>query len=344
LEQATALAAFSSDMTKRWTAEQVFQVVRAFQPACVVAAAVELDVFSALQNQPMSSQDLSGKLRTDPRATGILLDALTALDFLSKKNETYSVPSDVAELLTIASPRSIVPAIRHLANCLRRWAQLAHVTQTGRPAERTPSILGEDADEISFIQAMENFSAPIANEIIKHLQPLRFNHLLDIGGASGTWTIAFLHAVPSARATIFDLPEVISMARQQIAEAQLSDRVEFLAGDYTQDVLPTGADFAWLSAVAHQNSRRQNRQLFAKIHTALTADGLLVIRDVVMEPSRTAPVGGALFAVNMLVGTEAGGAFTFEEFKEDLSQTGFTNIELVHRDQGMNSLIRARKP
>jgi hypothetical protein len=133
------------------------------------------------------------------------------------------------------------------------------------------------------------------------------------------------------------------MAGKQFTEAGLSDRVTFVGGDYYTDALPEGADLAWLGAICHQNSRRQNRDLFTRVHTALSDEGAIVIRDVIMDPSRTSPAGGALFAVNMLVSTEAGGTYTFDEYREDLCAAGFGEVALVHRDEFMNSLIRAKK-
>ncbi len=128
-----------------------------------------------------------------------------------------------------------------------------------------------------------------------------------------------------------------------MAEAGLSDRVTFVPGDFYADPLPAGADFVWLSAIAHQNSREQNRELFGKIHAALDAGGSVIIRDIVMDESRTRPAGGAMFAINMLVGTEAGGTYTFEEYRADLEAAGFFDVKLLRRDEWMDSLIQARK-
>ncbi|MBN1506994.1 MAG: methyltransferase domain-containing protein [Sedimentisphaerales bacterium] len=330
-------------MAKRWTTDELIEKVRAFQGACVIAAAAELDVFTALRGRPASASTLAERLGADPRATAVLLDALVALDLLAKPDDAYHVAPDVAELLTEDSPANVLSAIRHQANCLRRWAQLARVVKTGQPAERPPSVRGHPGDCEAFIGAMDNFSIAIAPSVIKKLSPLRFQRLLDIGGASGTWTAAFLRAVPDATAVLFDLPQVIPLARERLTNAGLIDRVTLVAGDFYTDPLPGGADFAWLSAIAHQSSRRQNRDLFAKIRAALAAGGVLAIRDVVMDASRTRPVGGALFAVNMLVGTEGGGTFTFDEFAEDLACAGFSGVRLLHRDENMNSLIVARK-
>ena len=330
-------------MLKRWNAEEILRVVRSFQPACVLIAAVDLDVFSRLHEESMAAQTLARGMNIDLRALTILLDALVAMELLIKQDNLYGVPDEIAEVLVEKSPGNILPTVRHLGNCLRRWVQLPEVVQTGNPAGRKPSIRGQAADLAAFIGAMQNISGPVADKVISRLKPLRFDHLLDVGGASGTWTIAFLRAVPQAGATLFDLPPVIPMAKQNIAEAGLIDRVTFISGDFYIDDLPAGADMAWLSAICHQNSRQQNQALFAKINKALQDGGILVIRDVVMDQSHTSPAGGALFAVNMLTATEGGGTYSFEEYQQDLCEAGFEQVELVHRDENMNSLIKARK-
>ena len=330
-------------MAGRWTADVLLETVRGFQAACVITAAADLDLFTSLGKTPATAERLAQRIKTDPRATGVLLDALAALELLVKKGDTYEVPPDIAELLTGDSPTNVLAGVRHQGNCLRRWEQLARVVQTGRPAQRAPSIRGDAGDCESFIGAMNSFSGPMVLRVMERLSPRRFQRLLDIGGASGTWTIAFLRAVPEATAVLFDLPQVIPLARGRLARAGLADRVSFVAGNFDTDELPGGADFAWLSAIAHQNSREQNRVLYRKICSALVAGGTLAIRDVVMDASKTQPLAGALFAVNMLVATEGGGTFTFEEFREDLNVAGFTDIELVYQGEAMDSLLRARK-
>ena len=330
-------------MAKQWNAENILHLARSFQPACVVTAAADLDVFSPLAKSPMTANALASKLNIDLRATTILLDALAAMEFLAKQGDIYSVPDEITVLLTETSADNILPMVRHLSNCHHRWARLSEVVQTGKPADCGPSFRGEADDRATFIGAMHNISGFRADQVIEKLQPLKFNHLLDIGGASGTWTIAFLRAVPEARATLFDLPPVIPLAQKRLSESGFRDRVTLVGGDYYTDDLPAGADMAWLGAICHQNSRDQNRALFASVHKALQDNGTLIIRDVVMDPSHTAPAGGALFAVNMLVATEGGGTYAFEEYRRDLCEAGFGQVVLRHQDEFMNSLISATK-
>jgi len=330
-------------MTREWTPDEILETVRAFQPACVIVAAADLDVFTALADGPMTAETAAARMDADLRATTILLNALTALELLAKGQDGYSVRPEIAESLSDRSPANILPGVRHLANCLSRWTQLARVVRSGKPAERIPSIRGQAADTEAFIGAMNNFTESVAPEIVGRLKHLKFQRLLDIGGASGTWTIAFLRAVPEARATLFDLPDVIELARRRLTAEGLLDRVTLVAGDYNHDDLPAGADLAWLSAIAHQNSRSENQALYRKIHTALAPGGTLVVRDIVMDRSRTSPPAGAMFAVNMLVATDGGNAYTFDEYRDDLTAAGFTQVELLHETGDMNTLIRAVK-
>jgi ubiquinone/menaquinone biosynthesis C-methylase UbiE len=190
---------------------------------------------------------------------------------------------------------------------------------------------------------MHDVSRAVADVLIPEVHSDEFRCLLDVGGATGTWTMAWLQCEPAARAILFDLPQVIPLARKRLDRHGFADRVELVAGDFERDDLPAGADLAWLSAIIHQNSRAENRALFGRIAAALEPGGRLLIRDVVMEDSRIAPPHGALFAVNMLVATRGGATYTLAEIREDLAAAGFADVRLLRRDEGMHSVVSARK-
>jgi len=324
--------------------QQILELAAGFEAACVLGAAAELDLFTILSREALSADALVRRLDSDRRATAVLLDAVAALRLLDKQGDLYVVADEVRPWLVDGSPQSILPMIQHRMNVLRGWSQLAWVAKAGIPCPRPASIRGAEADRAAFIAAMHSVSVPLADELVARLGPPRFWHLLDVGGASGTWTLAFLRAVADSRATIFDLPDAIAQARERIAGSEFAGRVALVAGDFYRDALPAGVDFAWVSAIVHQHSRQHNRDLFAKVLTALQPGGQIAIRDVVMEPSRTQPVAGALFAVNMLVNTDSGGTYTFDELAEDLRSAGFTNPQLRIKHEAMNSVVLATKP
>jgi len=323
--------------------EQILQLAGGYRFLAVVGAAAELNLFTLLGDECLSAEPIAVRLRSNLRATTVLLDALAALGLLEKQGENYSLPADLRPWLTDGAPGTPLPMVLHQMSLIRLWSQLAWIVRSGEPAVRQASIRGAEADRAAFIAAMHSVSGPIADDLVTRLGPPKFNHLLDVGGASGTWTLAFLRAAAGSRATIFDLPDAIQQARERLAQSGFHDRVNLVAGDFYDDPLPSGADLAWVSAIVHQHAREDSRELFLKVHEALALGGRIMIRDVVMEPNRVDPPEGALFAVNMLVGTTSGGTFTMDEFREDLQASGFRDVKLLVKDAWMNSVVEATK-
>ncbi len=332
-------------MSKHWTGDELLTLARSFQIPCVLNAAAELDVFAAFGESALTSDELAERLDAAPRGMKILADALAAIELLEKEGDTYRPAAGVVDTLTESGADSVLAMIRLSGNCARGWSELGPIAKTGKPLDPRPaSSRGADADREAFLEAMNDISRRTADSLIAAIGPPEFTRMLDLGCGPGTWTIAMLNAIPGSRATLFDLPDAIPIARRHIAAAGLEDRAEFVAGNFdTDQTLPGGADLAWVSAIVHQNSREQNRVFFAKIHAALADGGQVLIRDVVLDPSRTSPQYGALFAVNMLVHTPAGDCFTFEELAEDLQSAGFTDTKLLHADERMNAVVQARR-
>ncbi len=322
--------------------EQLLALMRGFQVPCVLAAAADLDVFNLLGAGALPSREVAVRLRCDPRAMNILLDALTGIGILMKTADRYALAPAVAPLVLDDSPRNVAAMLRHQANCLRRWSRLPWVVQSGRPAEAGASVRGPAADHASFIGAMHDIANTVAEPLIREINPGGFRCVLDVGGGSGTWTMAWLQAEPAARAILFDLPAVIPLARERLTACGVADRVELVAGDFYRDPLPRGADLVWLSAIIHQNSPHENRALYGRVAQALEPGGRVLIRDIVMDESHTSPIAGALFAVNMLVATASGGTYTLAEIREDLQHAGFEDVQLVRRDEGMHAVVSAR--
>lgn len=333
-----------SKQTNLLDREAILDKAAGYQEACVIGAAAELDLWTLIGDRSLSAEEIAVTLCANLRATRILLDAVAALGLLEKKDERYSVLLELRPVLSADSPQSILPMLHHRMNLVRSWSQLAWIVKGGILPPHQASIRGFEADRASFVAAMHVVSGPIAPQVVARIQPLDFHHILDVGGASGTWTIAFLEAVKEARATIFDLPHAIEQARARFAAGPFADRVGFAAGDFYRDELPPGADFAWVSAIIHQHAREDSRALFAKVYRALVPGGMVAVRDFVMEPSRTRPIGGAMFAVNMLANVEHGGTYTFKETAEDLQSAGFQDPQLRVTSEEMSAVIVARKP
>jgi hypothetical protein len=330
-------------MQAKYTADSILELARGFMASRVLLSGAELDIFNLLARESLTVQQIASAKKADLRALTILLDALSALGFLVKKEGRYQAEPSAAALLNSEARDSILPMVLHMGAVWRNWSQITDIVLAKTKAGMKKNGALADGNIKAFIGAMHVVASKMAPKVVAAMDPGPARHLIDVGGGSGTYTLAFLSAVPEMRATLFDLPPVIEMARERAQEAGLAQRVNLVAGDFYRDELPGGHDLAILSAIIHQNSPEQNETLFGKIYRCLDAGGRIVIRDHVMSPDRTQPLEGALFAMNMLAGTAGGNTYTFDEIEAGLAAAGFTRIRLI-QTMGMFSLVEGFKP
>jgi SAM-dependent methyltransferase len=317
--------------------------VRCFLKSRVILTAAELDVFTYLEEASGGAAELADKFGTDLRATTRLLDCLITFDLLTKENGRYRL-TKAGSFLSSRHPESVRPMVIHLNHIWRNWSQLTECVKTGTNVVSELINEWDGKNQQAFIGAMHVAGSKLARELAEAYDLTPYRKLLDIGGASGTYTIAFLKKNPEMTAVLFDLEPVIPMARERLAAEGLLERVELIPGDFYRDELPQGNDLSLLSAIIHQNSPHENLELYRKILRALIPGGAVLIRDHIMDESRIHPPAGALFALNMLVNTRGGDTYTFHEVKDSLLEAGFTDLKWVRVGERMDSLVEARKP
>jgi SAM-dependent methyltransferase len=274
----------------------------------------------------------------------MLLDVLASMDLLKKEKQKYRCEDSVAQFLSERSPVSVLPMVRHMASLWSRWSRLTDIVR-GVSGDDEEFNFARNHEELrAFIGAMHVVAAPMARRVVEAAGAGHSRFLIDIGGGSGSYTIAFLRAIPEMKATLFDLPPVVEMARERLSQEGMLDRVNLVAGSFYEREFPTGHDLALVSAIIHSNSPEQNQDLYNKVYRSLDKGGRILIRDYVMEKDRTSPKGGALFAINMLVGTSGGGTYTFDEIESGLLKAGFTGIRLLLQSEGMDAMVEGFKP
>jgi len=324
--------------------EDVMKLARSFMGARILLTGAELNLFTLLARRDLTAAEIAGQTGTDLRPLSVLLNALTALGLLTKENNRYRCVAPASSFLAKEAPGTVLPMVLHMAHLWHRWSGLTDLLRGERHAECRPHHVDEEGELEAFIGAMHVVAKGRADEIAAAVHPETAEALLDVGGASGTYTMAFLRVNRRMHATLFDRPEVMEMARESLAREGLLDRVTLIPGDFYRDEFPPGQDLVWVSAIIHQNSPDQNRDLYRKVFRSLISGGRIVIRDHVMESNRTEPLKGAVFAVNMLVSTDGGGTYTFEEIRDDLIRAGFVRVNLFRQGEHMDSLIEAFKP
>jgi cyclopropane fatty-acyl-phospholipid synthase-like methyltransferase len=319
------------------TPERIMEMVMAFQRSRVLLTAYELELFTVLGNESKSPAEVAGALGTEKHATDRLMNALCALELVDKKENRFSNTPLALKFLVKHSP-DFMGNLYHSVNLWDTWSTLTRAVYKGTTViEKKINDRGEKW-LTAFIEAMHNRAQKHAPKVVDKLDLSKVTRVLDIGGGSGAYAMAFVKARPNINAAVFDLPNVIPITRRYIEKEGLTGKIKTIAGDYTVDPLGKGYDLVFLSAIIHINSNEVNMQLLKKCSEALNPGGQVVIQDFIMDEDRTTPPSGALFALNMLVSTEAGDTYTQSEVREWMAAAGLTGIKRIDTHFG-TSLI-----
>jgi hypothetical protein len=316
------------------------EMMRGFMPSRAVLTALELDLFTAIGSGATAEQ-VAEKAGTDPRATEMLLNALASLDLLRKQDGTFSNSELTARFLTAESPDNARPGLMHSVNLWHSWSTLTDCVRAGtsiRQREHAPR--DEDATR-AFIAAMDRNASERAPLVVGAVGT-GFKRMLDLGGGSAAYSIAFVRANPGMKAEVFDVEEVLPLTQEYVRKAGLEGCITTRCGDLRSDRFGDGYDLVFLSAIAHMFSPEENRDLLRRACEALASKGQLVLQDFILEPDKTAPRFAALFSLNMLVNTQGGASYSKEEYETWLREAGFAEIKHVPLP-GLTGLMVGRK-
>lgn len=327
--------------TGNFSFEEIHSLARQFMESRVFLTGFELDIFTILGNSEKTSEEIADEIKADPRATDRLLNALCVTGVIEKKNNRFR-NSEVAKRYLVKGKPDYQGGIMHTVHLWDSWGRLTDSVLKGGSQKEAPF---EDRDDVwykPFIAAMHNRAVKEAPGLVERIDTSGVRKVLDVGGGSGAYSIAFVKKSEHITSTVFDLPNVVPLTQKYVRDAGVEGRVNTVPGDYYSDEFPSGYDLVFLSAIIHSNSPEINISLFKKAAGALNPGGRIVVSDFIMNDDRVSPAFGAFFSLNMLVNTDSGDTYTESEVKEWMAEAGLTFIE--RKETGMTGLMIGRKP
>jgi SAM-dependent methyltransferase len=270
------------------------------------------------------------------------MNALVVLGFLRKIHGKFYNAENASRYLVKDKPE-FMGGLYHSIGLWSTWSSLTDAVKKGTSVvQRQPSSTGIDWSD-AFIAAMHYRGVKEAKILAMLLDLKNVNHMLDIGGGSGTFAMEFIKVNLQMNAVIFDLPHVLPITKKYVDAENLIDKIEMIAGNYLKDDFGSGYDLILLSAIVHINSFDENKMLIKKCYDALNNGGQIIIKDWVMNEERTEPEGGAFFALNMLVGTSSGDTYTEKEIREWFTSAGISIIEKKETSFGSDLMIGIKR-
>lgn len=310
-----------------WNPGALLELSGYFWKTCTLHAAVKLDVFTCLGEERLTSAEVSDRLKSSSRGMERLLNALVAMDLLTKADDKFANTSSAREFLSKDSPKYLGHIIMHHHHLVESWSQLDQAVQSGRPM-RKKSIFSDEERRQSFLMGMFNMAMNIAPMLIPGIDISSRRHLLDLGGGPGTYAIHFCRHNPRLKATVFDLPTTRPFAEKTIARFELSDRINFVEGNYIKDDIEGRFDAAWLSHILHGESPEGCKTIIQKAIAALESGGIIIIHEFILNNSMDGPLFPALFSLNMLLGTD-GQAYSERQLMDMLADAGAKDIQRI---------------
>jgi ubiquinone/menaquinone biosynthesis C-methylase UbiE len=333
------------DMEKITTPAELMETVNAFRMSRLILSAFELRVFDHLSGKDLTSSDIASVTGADRRAMDRLLNALTGTGLVHKKNGSFSNTAFSDKFLVSSSP-FFMSGLDHTVGLWKTWSTLTDAVKAGK------SVSDKEKHEINergqdwleaFIATMHARGVAQGRELAALLDLSETHKTLDVGGGSGAFTFAFIERNPAIEGVILDLPNVVPITRKYIEKAGFAGKVTIQESNYLHDDFGNGFDLVLMSAIIHINSPEENRLLIRKGTEALGRRGQLVIMDHLMNEERTEPFIGALFALNMLVGTAQGDTYTENELRGWMQDAGLSDIRLVTAESGMQFIVSKKR-
>jgi SAM-dependent methyltransferase len=303
---------------------------------CALHAGVKLGLFTAIGRHARSPEQIAAMIDADARAVAMLMNALVAMEFLKREGDQYANTDESRLFLDESSETYQGHIILHHHQLMASWADLDKAVRSGRPV-RTRSSFQDAEARRHFLMGMFNLAMGLAPRVAAALNLTGRHRLLDLGGGPGTYAIHFCQRQPDMQAVVFDLPGTRPFAEDTIARFGLSDRIKFVSGDYLETPLPGRYDMIWVSHILHAENPANCRHIIRKAVDALDAGGCLIIHDFFLHDTMDAPLFPTLFALNMLLGTDGGQAYSQAQIEVMLKEAGLQRIERLPLDSPNDS-------
>lgn len=345
----------SSDNIKFKGHSRILDAMRGVHINQTLRAAVKLDLFTLLEEHPLTMEEIKRGLALQGRGLCDFLDTLVSLELLERdgngKDARYKNTKEVSLFLVKGSPQYIGWSFEHRMQVFEQsWGALDEALKTGKPVRQDIRESGKDLFELNyqsdegtrtFVEGMNFGQLGSFTDFSREFDFSGCNTLCDIGGANGLLSILVARQHKHMNCITFDLPALEPYALNKIKEAGLSDRISVVNGNFFEDDFPR-ADIITMGNILHDWNLEQKKLLIGKAYEALPNGGRMVVIEYIIDNERRKNTAGLLMSVQMLLVTEGGFDFTAADFDSWARETGFKKTSSMHL-KGNSSAVIAYK-
>ena len=313
----------------------------------VLFAASELDVFTAIDQGHRTAPDLAKACQAKAEPMRLLLESCVAEGLLTSTGGQFANTPATAAFLVRSKPTYGGHGLKYAEDLYPVWGGLASLVRTGKPVIDPDSILGDDKEKTrAFILAMHERARGLSAVLPHGADFSGRRRLLDVGGGPGTYSIGLVQQTPGLRSTVLDLPGVLEITQEIVAQNGCADRISLQPGNYLTSPFGSGFDAVLLSGMMHRETADTCRMLLRKSFEAMEPGGLAVVSDVYFDDdAKNSPPFALSFAINMMLTSHEGSAHAKTEMARWLGDVGFVDVAVKDLPPpNPHSLVTGRKP
>ncbi len=331
---------------------RILQTGLAFWPAKTLLSAVELDLFSLLAEEPLTAGQVRDRLSLHGRGLHDFLDALVALEMLTRdEGGRYGNGEEAALFLVRTSPH-YAGGMLEMANARLYgfWNNLTEALRTGKPQNEIKggenifdAVYRDEGLLENFLGGMTGVSRGSVMRLAESFPWSTYGDLLDIGAAQGDLCVQICRRHGHLRATGLDLRPVEPVFRRHVEANGLGDRITFQAADFFNAPLPQ-ADVITMGHILHDWSLADKKRLIARAYEALRPGGSLIVYDAVIDDERRRNAFALMMSLNMLIETREGFDYTGRDCMGWMQDAGFVNMRVEPLEGPESMVVGVKKP
>src|SRR3989440_10599893 len=309
----------------------IFDTLNGYQRSQAIKTAVELELFTAIGEGKTTAKEIAERCGASARGTRILCDFLTIIGFLTKQDNKYALTPDSAMFLDKRSPAYMGTVTDFILSdyIMDTFDRLTETVRSGVGVIDS-ALEPNHPMWVKFARAMVPMMALPSQLIAPLVDPAKDKKLrvLDIAAGHGMFGIAFAKHNPQTEITAVDWPPVLEVAKENAANAGVSDRYHTNPGSAFDVDYGAGFDVVLLTNFLHHFDKETCEKLLRKVNASLADGGRAAALEFVPTDDRVTPPQAAAFSMQMLGGTPSGDAYTFAELERMFQNAGFTRSEL----------------
>lgn len=256
----------------------------------LLSVALELRLFDCLQSAGTSTA-LAQELDLKADKMALLLDALTSLGVLLKKDNQYRVVESLEMFLCSDSQQSMRDMLLHLASVKHSSARdIVQVLQTGESSHISANFAQPEFWDKA-VNNLRSFHASCSNSVAMNIlsalpQWENVSTFMDMGAGSEYLSVCLAENHPELVVRVFDLAPCAKRIEAALSPLQ-RQQIEVLAGDYNLDEIKPQNDLIWASMSLYY--AKDLHFVLRKMRAALNTSGMLVCLHEGLLAERTLP-------------------------------------------------------